>query len=396
MPATTNSDGSGSKNFSSLRETPEDLEKKAVAGKLQEGQKYTEKELGRIVDDHLDDSLVPPLDMIAQLLQKMVPKVVATAKKQLDSCLSKLPFSAILHLLLIETMTVWIFYYSVYNTSRTVIMEAAYHMNADKEWPNIDLVNECLAEHARRLLWNDGHLHPSECFDAATVELHEDAELDSPPVMAMINMGCLLLCLTLWLVVLGSFIRHTSCHVWVRYNSGLYLQSLFFTRRSWPYRVVCGFLGFCGFLGICGLMAICLNANILGWFLSSQLTNVLVVLISARSFLAPTKPKFEYGELHELNFKRSSFFQTNGAFAVALSDALIQSARGSKFRGSLKKLLANEEDWDLALQICFIGKTNESPGNKALLKLWGAAVDNLPKAAKAAEDHGSTMMQSEV
>jgi len=274
---------------------------------------------------------------------------------------------------------------------RTVIVEVAHHMNADKEWPNMELVDDCLAEHAQRLLWMDGHLNPSDCFDAATVELHENAEDDNLPIMGMINMGCLLLCVTLWVVVLGKFLWHTSCHFWVRYNSGLYLQSLFFTRRSKLYRVVCGLLGVCGFLGVCGLMGICLQVQIIGWFLSSQLTNVLVVLTSARSFLAPTKPKFEYDELHELNFKRSSFFQTNGAFAVALSDALIQSARGAKFRGPLVKLLAKEKDWKLALQVCFIGQNKPDSGNNVLLKLWGVATEHLPNAVKAVEDHASTL-----
>lgn len=392
MPATPKSEGASSRGFSSLDESPENLESTAVAAKLDEAEEEIGDALCKIEMDYLEDTLLPPLNWIAQALQDKVPEVVAAAKKQVDSFFSKLPCSAILHLLSIETMTIWIFYYSVYNTAQTVIVEAAKYMNKDETWPEMELVDDCLAEHAKRLLWMSGHLHPADCFDAATVELQQDAEDDNLPIMGMINLGCLFLCITLWLVVLGNFLWRTSCRLWVRYNSGLYLQNSFCTRRSWPYRAVCGLLCACGLLGICGLMGICVKVDIFGWFLSSQFTNVIVVLISARSFLAPTKPKFDYNELHRLNFKRSSFFQTNGGFAVALSDALIQSARGTKYRGPLLKLLARgEKDWKRALEICFIGKNKQDSGNKVLLKLWGVAVDNLPKAAEAVENHASTL-----
>merc|ERR1719329_939586 len=97
--------------------------------------------------DYLEDTLLPPLNWIAQALQDKVPEVVAAAKKQVDSFFSKLPCSAILHLLSIETMTIWIFYYSVYNTAQTVIVEAAKYMNKDETWPEMELVDDCLAEH---------------------------------------------------------------------------------------------------------------------------------------------------------------------------------------------------------------------------------------------------------
>merc|ERR1712178_434659 len=114
-----------------------------------------------------------------------------------------------------------------------------------------------------------------------------------------------------------------------------------------PYRVTCTLLGMAAVMTILTLTRMTIHLEIFWpWFVQSQLMNIFVVVLSARSFLAPTKPKFEYSELHQLNFKRSTFFETNGAFAAKLSDALIQSARGAQWRGPLMALLARKEDWE--------------------------------------------------
>merc|ERR1711939_1103017 len=109
------------------------------------------------------------------------------------------------------------------------------------------------------------------------------------------------------------------------------------------YRVVCGILGMLALMTIAMLIFMCVQTGLLGWFFSTQLVGAFVVVASMRSFLAPTKPKFEYSELQQLDFKRPTFFQTNGGFALKLSDALIQSARGSQFRAPLVKLLRKQE-----------------------------------------------------
>lgn len=382
-----------SPKFSTLKKAPEDLEAQAVRNTMKAGQNEIEQEFGEMLDDHLADTLLPPLNLIVLVLHKMVPKILVSAKRALDSFFSKLPFSAILHLVLIDTLTIWIFYYSVRSVCTNVIVGASEHMHSDEVWPPLEQVDLCLAEHARRLLQMDGHLNPARCFEEETVQgpWPDDSQDAPPPFMAMINYGCLFFCMSLWFVVFGNFFWYTSCKFWVRYNSGKYIKCSFFTRRSVSYRVLCGFLAVAGILGIVAMGKLCADAKILEWYISSQMMNLLVVLLSARSFMAPTKPKFEYSELDQLNFRRPSFFQTNGGFAVALSDALIQSARGAQFRRPLVNLLAKGEDWQKALRICFIGK-NSNSGNKALMKMWKASQDNLPKALNTLHDQAPVIM----
>merc|ERR1711881_541965 len=96
----------------------------------------------------------------------------------------------------------------------------------------------------------------------------------------------------LWFVVVGNFCWHTSGRVWVRYHSGTYLKASYTTRRSVPYRLVCGLLGIFAFLTVALLIFICIQEGLFEWFISSQLVNCFVVVASMRSFLAPTKPKF--------------------------------------------------------------------------------------------------------
>jgi hypothetical protein len=106
---------------------------------------------------------------------------------------------------------------------------------------------------------------------------------------------------------------------------------------------------------------------------------MIVVVVSARAFLTPTKPKFEYEKLEQLSFKRPSFFQTNGTFAASLSNALIQSVRGEEFRTALVNMLEKPEDWELALKLCMVNQSKTaSSGNKVLLALWGAGQASLP------------------
>merc|ERR1711907_905421 len=143
-------------------------------------------------------------------------------------------------------------------------------------------------------------------------------------------------------------------------------------------------------MGIFMSMFLCAKRNQLGWFVETQLANMIVIVVSARAFLTPVKPKFEYNDLQELNFKRPTFFQTNGAFATSFSNALIQSVRGEQFRASLVNLLEKSEDWELALKVCVTsqGKTGNN-GNKVLLSLWSAGQASLPTILSSAKEVAS-------
>jgi len=348
-----------------------------------DAEKLAQSELCDAIDDHLDDELLPPFDIIVKVLKKMVPKCIVAVKTKLDKCLSSLPFSGFLHLVLIEMLAVYIFYYSVQNVFTQTIVAINKDMEKNSVWPEAAKVDKCLKEYSSRLLWMRGHMGPSNCFDAARVDGPYEEEKDSSGwhalSMGVINHGCLLLCCLLWVVVIGNFAWRNSCRIWVRYHSGNYLKCALFTRRSFLYRYTCGMIGLGACMAILTTVFICAKINMLGWFIQNQLANMIVVVVSARAFLTPTKPKFEYEKLEQLSFKRPSFFQTNGTFAASLSNALIQSVRGEEFRTALVNMLEKPEDWELALKLCMVNQSKTaSSGNKVLLALWGAGQASLP------------------
>jgi hypothetical protein len=377
-----------------LKKAPEDIEAQAVTKKIAAAEKEIKSELCEAIDDHLEDELLPPLDIIVKVLKKMVPKCIAAIKTKLDKCLSSLPCSGLLHLVLIEMMAVYIFYFSTQNVLRQAVISAKKEEEKDKPWPEAAKVDKCLNEIANRFVWLGEHFDAnSVCFDKDEVEGPYAATEDTSGtawIIGAINFGCLLLCCLLWFNVVGNFVWHSSCRIWVRYHSGTYLKCAFFTRRSYLYRYICGLIGLGAVLAVFLTMFICAKADILGWFLQYQLGNLLMVIVSARAFLTPTKPKFEYKDLNQLNFKRSTFFQTNGAFATTFSNALIQSVRGEQFRTSLVKLLEKSEDWELALKLCVTSQgTTGSNGNKVLLDLWSKGQANLPNMLSSAKEAAS-------
>jgi len=376
-----------------LKKAPVDIEAQAVAKKVAAAEKHMQSELCQTIADHLDDELLPPLDIIMKVLKKMVPKCIAATKTKLDKCLSNLPCSGFLHLVLIEMMAVYIFYYSVYNVFTQVVVAINKDMEKNTLWPEVAKVDKCLNEYANRLLWLREHMAPSDCFKAGSVDPPYEAEEDGSGtawVMGAINYGCLLLCCLLWLVVVGNFAWRNSCRIWVRYHSGMYLRCSFFMRRSYLYRFICGLIGLGAFLAIFSSMLICARINMLGWFVQNQLANLIVVVVSARAFLTPTKPKFEYKELQQLNFKRTTFFQTNGTFATSFSNALIQCVRGEQFRTPLVNMLEKSEDWELALKLCVTSQgAAGTNGNKVLLSLWGAGQASLPTILSSAKEAAS-------
>jgi len=376
-----------------MKKAPEDIEAQAVSKIQKDVEKRIQSELCESINDHLADELLPPFDIIMKLLKKMVPKCIVAVKSRLDRCLSKSPCSGFLHLLLIEMMSVYIFYYSVQNVFTQVIVAVNKDMEKNKVWPAAAKVDKCLKEYANRLLWLREHMSPDNCFKNATVEPPYKASPDdsgSAWVMGAINYGCLLLCILLWIVVVGNFAWRNSCRIWVRYHSGMYLKCAFFTRRSYLYRYICGLIGLGAFLSIAATLFICARIGMLGWLIQNQLANMIVVIVSAKAFLTPTKPKFEYEELHQLSLKRPTFFQTNGTFATSFTNALIQSVRGEQFRTPLVNMLEKSEDWELALKLCMTrqGTTGQS-GNKVLMALWSGGQAALPTILSSAREAAS-------
>merc|ERR1712167_379958 len=136
------------------------------------------------------------------------------------------------------------------------------------------------------MIWNEGHMNPSDCFHENSVNPPYDNDADDDSgvawLMSVFNFGCLLLCMLLWLVVVGNFLWHTSCRFWVRYQSGAYLKASYITRRSKPYRFSCTLLGMAAVMTVIVLTLMTVKLELIDWFLSTQLMNVFVVVLSAR------------------------------------------------------------------------------------------------------------------
>merc|ERR1712203_842598 len=95
--------------------------------------------------------------------------------------------------------------------------------------------------------------------------------------------GCLFLCTTLWLVVVGSFLRHTKCAFWrVPFQSGEYLQFSYTVRQGFLYRYVSGAIA----VGACLSIFYVLGASFpdaIAFLIQTQLTNMVMVVLSARA-----------------------------------------------------------------------------------------------------------------
>jgi len=110
-------------------------------------------------------------------------------------------------------------------------------------------------------------------------------------------------------------------------------------RRTKMYRYIAGGFICAGCVSLAGILYAAFKEKIFTFIVETQLSSVLMVIISMNAFVLPTKPKFEYRkqEFGDILFKRTSFFQGNSSFSRELSTAVIQASRGSP--AHLKKLL---------------------------------------------------------
>jgi len=119
-------------------------------------------------------------------------------------------------------------------------------------------------------------------------------------------------------------------------------------------------------LGIVAVAAAAAQGDLLGWFLESQLCNLVMVVLSARAFIAPVKPKFNFKHVDfvGLCFKRGSFFQTNSSFATILGNALLQCSRSQQFRRSLMDRLDQPNDLEYVMKVCLLDNTSTTAAKR--------------------------------
>merc|ERR1712087_383456 len=174
--------------------------------------------------------------------------------------------------------------------------------------------------------------------------------------------GCLFLCISLWLVVVGSFLCRTKCAFWrMPFQSGEYLQFSYTVRQGFLYRYVAGTIAIGACLGIFYVLASAYPDRF-GWMIRTQLTDMVMVALSARVFIVPFEPKFNFkhADFAGIRFRRASFWQMNGSFALLYGNALLQCSRSKQFRRHLMARLEQPNEWEHVLQICLQESTTTS------------------------------------
>lgn len=347
------------------RKRPEDV----AAAMNEEAMGMAKAELqGKLEEaiDPLEDLGLFPFDLLGQALKNMAPACMARVSQKFQRFVSKLGMSGFIHLIMVEMLPVYFFCYSVYNILVTMLIEAKKEENNGLKWPSFDKVQECLHEFAQGLIWLEGHIDSKQCYDEK-ITSYPMTSLDDETLRAkalgIINYGCLLSCGLLWLLVVGSFLCRARCVIRrVPFQSGEYLQFSYSIRQTFLYRYLAGLIALGALLSIVAVAAAAAQGGLLKWFLETQLVNLVMVVLSARAFIVPTKPKFNFKHVDfaELRFNRGSFFQTNGSFATILGNALLQCSRSKQFRRSLMDRLDQPNDWEHVMKVCLLDKVSTS------------------------------------
>jgi len=355
------------KNFKELvdesRKRPEDV----ASAMNEEAMGMANAELrGKLEEavDPLDDLGLFPFDLLGKALKNLVPTCMARVSQKFQRCVSNLGMSGFIHLILVEMLPVYFFCYSVYNLLFTILIESQKEVNKGLAWPSFDKVEKCLQKFAQGLIWLNYHIDSKKCYDKEITSYPEtslDDETLNAKALGAINYGCLLSCGLLWLLVVGSFVCRARCMIWrVPFQSGEYLQFSYSIRQTFLYRYLSGLIALGAVLGIVGVAAAAAQGDLLGWFLETQLANLVMMVLSARAFIVPVKPKFNFKHVDfaGLRFKRGSFFQTNGSFATILANALLQCSRSQQFRRSLTDRLDRPDDWEHVMKVCLLDNTS--------------------------------------
>jgi len=328
---------------------------------------------------HVDEALDPldelglfPFDLLGKAMKKMIPTCMTQLNQKFERCISSWGMSGFLHLIMVEMLPVYFFVYSVYTLLFTIIVEIGkenaknYSWSSDHEQGPYEQVNTCLNKWASDMIWFEGAFDWKVCYRKSKTGF---LEYQHEPIDATtgtsggIFFGCLLLCITLCLVMLGSFLRHTKCAFWrMPFQSGKYLQFSYTVRQGFLYRYVSGAIA----LGACFSIFYVLFAgrSMMGFLIQTQLTSMVMVALSARAFIVPFKPKFNFkhADFAGIRFRRASFWQMNGSFALLYGNAILQCSRSKQFRRHLMDRLEQPNDWEHVLHICLQEDTTTSNG----------------------------------
>merc|ERR1712217_859663 len=79
---------------------------------------------------------------------------------------------------------------------------------------------------------------------------------------------------------------------------------------------------------------------------------------------------FLYPYVAGIRFRRASFWQMNGSFALLYGNALFQCSRNKQFRRHLMDKLEQPNDWEHVLQICLQDDTTTSKSEAVGFGVW--------------------------
>lgn len=372
---------------------PEVIQQKMNKVAMEEGMGHASAACdGADVTDDLD---LFPMNLLRPLMMKLASCCFGRLLAKAAAAVTKCPGSALLHLLAIEMAPVYFFYYTVYNQMKALAGGIKQVLLKDVLLPTgtkNSHVDACLKLFATKLVWATHEVNVKSCVSwkaSTTVLTYTHAAKIETKFLTIpaVNYGALLLsCL---FVILCATMFSLRCGFAWTSSSTKYLRFLYTLRRSRAYRYLSGFFMFMAVFALVVMITASIFGSIIAWFISTQMSSIVMTIISMKMFTRPTKPKFDYmkEEFNDVGFKRG-FFESGSGFATKLSATLIQCSRG--FPVPLQDLLVNPEEWQNVEKILMDGSSLQTelravvpaPDAAAELKTKMAAIGKL-KAAGA-------------
>lgn len=303
--------------------------------------------------DELDDELSElfPLGLLLPLMSNFLTKRIFDAMTHIFNFFVK---HALIHLVTIEFLPVYFFYYSVRSQLLGILVAVNMHNNASKKLNakiSLGIVEKCLKLQADQAIMGKGDVDIELCVTCNADSTDAKCKGKSSPYLSSsytfpltmfywIHLGCMALCAVFAVYMVIMFLWR--CGLTMRIANGKYPQFVFQVRRTKMYRYIAGAFICAGCVSLAGLLYAAYKEKIMTFVLETQLSSILIVILSMNAFVLPTKPKFEYRkqEFGDILFKRTSFFQGNSGFSRELSTAVIQASRGTP--AHLKKLLMSQ------------------------------------------------------
>jgi len=277
----------------------------------------------------------------------------------------------LIHFIIVECVPIGIFALSMYSCLKGLAIAGIerYLDGTGFEIPGnttISVFEDCMEQFAITVIWEvktyavadcvaaSGHQNMISQGDSGASDLDGDERIlaifpGAIFVVYMLSGIFSVYCFTKFLGCFRGSLSSTTA------ASGKYLHFIYDLRLQKAYRIFAGAFVFFTLMLLLGLMCAFFMFEMLTFFVQTQLTVYFAVVVSMRAFTSPAKPKFDYKmeEFKNIDFKRTSFFQSNSAFAVKLSSALISAQRGNHEK--LESMLIKKGEWKVVLKIACKG-----------------------------------------